>query len=393
MDPMKCAFIIVDGLGNIPGKSPLEEIDLENINYLTKNGRAGHYYSIGKALVPGSDIAHLFIFGYEYEDYPNRGPLEALGANIKLEKNDIAFRANFAIIDKNGVVLDRRAGRISTKKARELEKKIDNLIIDGYRVLFKSTTEHRGVLVIKGNKKNDLNDKITGTDPGKEGLKMLECKAIEKKGKRTAKIVNKLIKKINEILEGEEANTILLRGAGRLKNIEIFENKHNIKAAMIAGGALYKGVARYVGIKANDIEGVSADIKSDYKKKAKEALKERKENDIVFIHLKAPDNYGHDGDKEGKIKAYEKVDEEFIKYIIDEFHTILLTGDHATPYQLKRHSSHGSSIIAYGENVGKDHVRSFNELETMKGSLGILEKHDALNFVKDWISKAKKVGY
>jgi 2,3-bisphosphoglycerate-independent phosphoglycerate mutase len=386
---MKSAFIIIDGLGNIPGKSPLDEIELKNINELVKNGRAGIYYSVGKGIVPGSDIAHLYIFGYNFEHYCGRGPLEALGLGIKLQKGDIAFRTNFALIEDD-VVLDRRAGRIKNEYAKELEKKInEKLSIKGYEVIFKASNEHRGVLVIRGR---GLSKDITDTDPGKDGLKMQKCLPKNEGAKKTAEIVNRISKQIKEILKGEKANALLLRGAGEHKDVESFEEKHGLKAEMIAGGSLYKGVARYVSIEAKDIKGATGDINSNYKEKLKAAINAKEKNDVVFIHLKAPDNYGHDGNKEGKIKALEKIDKEIIKGIMDNFEVIVLTGDHATPWQLKRHSSHPVPLIAYGETVGKDDVKHFSELHMLKGSLGILERDELIKFVKDWINKSKKLG-
>ncbi|MEM4295266.1 MAG: 2,3-bisphosphoglycerate-independent phosphoglycerate mutase [Candidatus Anstonellales archaeon] len=385
---MKAALIIIDGLGNIPGNSPLEKAHVPYLDEIAKKGRQGIFYSIGKGLVPGSDIAHLYIFGYDEKNYIGRGPLEALGLDIKLKHGDLAFRTNFAIVDNN-IVIDRRAGRIKTEDAKKLEKKIGTFSIDGYEIQFKASTEHRGVLVIKGK---GLSKDISPTDPGKDGMKLLKCMPLNKQAKKTADIVNKAVNIIMGRLQNEKANALLLRGPGMFKEEQNFYDKHGLNAEMIAGGALYKGIARFVGMKAKNIKNATGDIKSNYYEKAREAIKAKEMNDIVFIHVKAADNFGHDGNEEGKIKAYEKIDRELIKHISNEFDAIIITGDHATPWQLKRHSAHGAIITAYGQSIGKDETKAFNEIEASKGSLQSIEKHELINFVKDWINKSKKVG-
>ncbi|MEM0437977.1 MAG: phosphoglycerate mutase, partial [Candidatus Micrarchaeia archaeon] len=167
----KAVFLMIDGLGSLPAKGRKTELELAktpNLDALARNGVCGLMHPIGVGIIPGSDTSQLNILGYPPEKfYPGRGPLEALGAGMHLEEGNVAFRANFATVDDRFVVVDRRAGRIATQDASGLAKSIASISIDGFEFAFKSTVEHRGVVVVRG--KGTTGD-VGDTDPHATGV-------------------------------------------------------------------------------------------------------------------------------------------------------------------------------------------------------------------------------
>ncbi len=383
---MKALFIIMDGLGNIPGKdSPLYKARKPNMNRLARQGMLGVLHVLGRGLIPGSDTAHLTLFGYDInKEYPGRGPLEALGAGLTLRKGDVAFRTNFATV-KNGKVVDRRAGRIPTEEAKKLEKLIGDITIKGVKFIFRSTTEHRGTLIMRGK---GLSSNISDTDPHKTGVPPKEPTG----SKKMVSLIKAYSREVAKRLKGKRANYLLLRGAGLYKPIQSFEERFNLKAAAVAGGALYKGVAKYIGMDVLNVKGATGDKHSDYSAKARAAVETAKSHDFIFLHVKATDSCGHDGDALCKRRIIERVDREVIPVVKNHFDVITITGDHATPPKLKGHSGHGVPFLAWGETVGKDEIYAFHELAAQKGGLGHFYGRELMPMILNWMGKEKKIG-
>lgn len=218
----KIVLLVMDGLGGLPinGKTELETAKTSNLDRFSSTGSCGLSEPIGPGITPGSGPAHLSLFGYNPIKYQiGRGVLEALGIGEELEPSDLAARGNFANIDEEGIITDRRAGRISTARNKELcvllQKKISAL--EEVKLSFKAVKEHRCVVLLKGK---DLVEGISDTDPQKEGEKTKEAIPLIKEAKKTASLVNKLTKRINEVLKGEaSANTVLLRGISKIPHL------------------------------------------------------------------------------------------------------------------------------------------------------------------------------
>ena len=392
-------LVILDGVGDIRAKgkgTPLEEAKKPNLDGLVERGAVGLMSTLGMGLTPGSDTGHLAILGYDWKsEYPGRGPLEALGVGMELKEGDVAFRANFATVIKNQIV-DRRAGRIETDEAKKIAKTVEKIKIDGVEILFRHSTEHRGAVVLRGK---GLSAKITDTDPHKIG-ELHACEPLEKtkEAKKTAEVVNKWTKKVMEILSRHEinkkrklpANALLLRGAGMYKKVEGFEKRFGMKGACVAGGALYKGVAKYIGMDVLEVKGASGDRNTDLEAKRKAVESALKKYDFVFLHIKGTDSFSHDGDFEGKKGFIEKID----SAIRFDFETdvIVVTGDHSTPWSLKGHSGHEVPVLFSGELVRKDDVKSFNEYSAMKGGIGHIKGKDIMNMIKNYMGKNEVVG-
>jgi len=393
----KAILLVIDGLGDLPTpKTPLQIAKKPNLDTLAENGITGLMSTIAPGIIPGSDTSHLQLFGYEpIQFYSGRGPLEALGVGMDLEHGDIAFRANFATVDDSLNILDRRAGRIETSIGKELEK-IVNMKIEDVEVIFKSSVEHRGALVLRGS---GLSPAITPTDPHGPG-RVLSSEPLEPGAEKTARIVNKFTKAVNELLKKAEANKgrklpanmILLRGPGPFRYAPSVFEMFGITAACIAGGALYKGVARYVGMEVIYVEGATGTKNTDLKAKGQAALAALSNHDFVFIHVKATDSFGHDGDCKGKAAMIERIDKELIPLLAKSGACLVITGDHSTPCSRKNHSGHEVPILVYGKDERKDEVKKFDEISCMEGGLGHIYGRDVMPMILNLIEKSMMYG-
>lgn len=377
---MKYILLICDGMADKPEKNfktPLQSASKKNFDFLAANGINGEMLPVPKKMYPASDVAHLSILGYDLKkEYCGRGPLEALGAGLKLEEGDVAFRANIGTVDKNFKVLDRRAGRIKDSKIlKKIEKAVSKINLE-VPFVFKQTIEHRGVLVLKG-----LKGKVSNTDPHVEGKKVLKAKPLDrgKESKKLSKIINLFTKKSYEILKNLEsnkkrkipANIILLRGYGIFKKVKSFYEKYKKTGAVIAATALIKGVARYTGMKVIEVKGATGTENTNIRGKFEAAVNALKKYDFVLVNIKAADNFGHDGNFEGKKRMIENIDKQ-LKILIKRLDKarLAVTSDHATPVKLRDHAAGTRVLLCIsGAGIKADGIKKFDEVSCKRGSL------------------------
>ncbi|MDD4662193.1 MAG: 2,3-bisphosphoglycerate-independent phosphoglycerate mutase [Candidatus Pacebacteria bacterium] len=376
----KILFTILDGLGDreiasLNGMTPLESAKTPNFDYMVTNGVLGlvEPFKFLNEKHPTSEGTHIGLFGYK-DYFLGRGPYEAAGINMPLYKGDVALRVNFATIE-NGIILDRRAGRI--KETEPLIKALLQIEIKGVKFDLKRSNGHRAVLVLRGE---NLSPEVTSNDSGKEGEAPLKIVAMSEKANFTANILNEYVEKAHQILNninGNKANYLLLRGAGQFEPIYSFKEKYGRDAACIAGGGLYKGIAKMIGMDVIDVKSATADIDTDLWDKFEAVSKALEKYDFVFLHIKGTDVCSHDGRYEDKKKFIEEIDTYFKKLIKREDLLIVVTGDHSTPCELKEHSLDLVPVLIYGN--GKDGTTSFSEKEAKKGSLGIIKGEKLLD--------------
>jgi 2,3-bisphosphoglycerate-independent phosphoglycerate mutase len=339
------------------------------------------------------------------ENYPGRGPLEALGAGIESKPGDVAFRSNFATVDSDFKVLDRRAGRQFTKEEHQiLKNELDGLEIDGITISFVPTVQHRGAVVLRGE---DLSGDITDTDPHEVGVEVLESKAKNSQAEKTARIVNKLGKvahnrfkalNLNENREERDlppVNALLLRGAGQHAEIPTIRKKYGIRSAAMAGGALYIGAAKYVGMEYFDVDGHFGTIDTNYGNVAEQAIKcVRDGYEYVFVHLKATDNAAHDGDIERKILAIEKADrmvEQIVEAVGNQL-VLAVTGDHTTPIRVRDHTSDPVSLLLWSNFIRSDSSIKYSEFDAAKGALHTILGKDLMPILLGYAGYIEKMG-
>jgi len=412
---LRAILLICDGMADLPnpnyeGRTPLQVAYKQNFDNLASEGICGMLQSVGGNRVPGSDTAHLAIFGYSPDEhYTGRGIFEALGAGVGLKKGDIAFRCNFATVKRKGkdfVVLDRRAGRISTVDAKELGKALDGMVIDGVQVMFKPTTEHRAALILRGK---GLSWKVSDIDPSENNLPIALAKPLDNSSEaaKTARVINKFAIKSYEVLCKQKLNVarirkgqvpatmILVRSGGTFEKLQPITEKYGIKVACIAGGALCKGVAAYVGMDVVNVPGATGGVDTDLNAKAKAAIKALSVGyDLVFLHVKATDTLSHDGNFRGKVNFIEKIDALLGKLMNEcgKDTYIAVTSDHTTSCMKKRHSHEPAPIAVWGPFVRSDSCRKLDEFECSRGGLGHMTGSEVMPMLMDLMNKAKKFG-
>jgi len=380
----KILLVICDGLGDLPvqalgNKTPLEAADTPNLNALCAQSVCGTMNSIKPPEIPESDNAHLSIFGYELEKYYcGRGPFESAGVGLKLREGDVALRANFGTVDETLTVIDRRAGRI--ENIAPLCKAIDGMKINGVTFIVKPGTAYRAALVMRGS---GLSASISNADPHEVGQKILEVKALgeSEEAKKTALLLNEFLKKSHEILQEHAlnkkrkaaglplANHILCRGAGFVCKIPSFKERFGLSAACISGAGLYKGVASMVGMKILKVKGTTGLPNTNVKAKFAAAKKALKKFDFVFVHIKAADSLGEDGNCSGKKEFIEKIDAAAKELRGLKNTLVVVTADHSTPCEQKKHSADPVPLMIAGTG-SNDGLQKFCESECKKGSLG-----------------------
>jgi len=366
----KIIYLIMDGLGGLPmeagGKTELETAYTPNMDKLTEQGTLALLDPIGHGMTPGSGPAHLSLFGYDpIADNVGRGILSALGVDFSVTGRDVCARLNFCTLDENGNVTDRRAGRIPTEINEKLCKKLTESITlsDGIKFFLKTESEHRALLVIRGD---DLGGNINDTDSQQTGVPPLEAEGKDEPSKKTAKYVNEFLEKVREVLKDESpANFILARGFAKHEPLATMEERYGIKCAAIAQYPMYRGLARLVGM---DV----LPVPETYQAMFQQLADNYDHYDFFFIHFKKTDSYGEDGNFEEKVKIIEKVDS-WVKQLDSlKPDVLLITGDHSTPAVMKSHSWHPVPALLHCSNgLGRvDQNISFGERECGQGGLG-----------------------
>jgi len=393
---VKGILIIADGLGGRPtdiaGETCLEAAATPNLDRLAERGAIGLVDPIGPGIRPGSDTAHLSLLGYDpYEVYTGRGVFECLGVGLDVQEGDVCFRANFASVEEvDGKlrVTDRRAGRIETGQ-EELEaalSEIELTDIAGVKACFRASTEHRGALLLRGE---GLSPRISETDPHRTGELVSRSAPLapgDPAAERTATAVNELTRKSYEVLKDLEvnrrriaagnlpANVVLLRGSSQLPHLEPLSSIYGVRGAVIAGGALYRGIALACGMEVIRVEGATGGLDTDLSGKAAAALAALERFDYVFVHVKGPDNAGHDGDAHAKRAFIERVDRELIGPLVGPVEEgrihLAFTGDHTTPPEFGDHTDEPVPVLFAGRNVIPDQARRFGERAAGGGGLG-----------------------
>jgi len=394
-------LVVMDGLGDRGKETPLSKANTPNLDKLAPSCAMGLLYTLGPGQLPGSDTAHLALFGYDpHEYYKGRGPFEALGAGVDLKSGDVSFRANLCTIDDKMIILDRRAGRADYGMDK-IYQTLDNMKIEDVTIRAIHTVEHRGAVVFCGP---DLSAAVGNTDPHETNQPVCEAKATDKSGEKIARIMNAFTKKAFELLKDhpvnkervakglKPANMAVLRGAGLFEQVPSVKDRFGLKAICIAGGALYKGVAKFVGRDVVNVPGATGTGATNLNNKAQVALDAIGKYDLVFVHIKGTDSGGHDGNAESKTKMIDRADAEFFSKVIGKFDTIILTGDHSPPVAAKRHTADPAPILFWNANCRPDGRAKFTELNCAGGSLGQLTGTQLMHLILDYVDKEHMFG-
>ena len=384
----KLILVVIDGLGGLPvrGKTELEAAKIPNLDRLASKSISGLIDPISYGITPGSGPSHLALFGYDPLQYEiGRGVMEALGIGLALTRDDLTARGNFATIDEQGMIVDRRAGRIPTEKNREICEFLKNEIkeVEGVRISIYPGKEHRFVLVFRGE---GLRDDLSDADPQKDGLQAKGAEALSPEARRTAEVVNLYLKKANEALRPfHPANAILLRGFSKIPHIPTMSERFKLRPAAIATYPMYRGLARLVGMEI-------LETGETLREEAETLKKYIDRYDFFYIHFKKTDSAGEDGNFKMKVKALEEIDRVIPSILKLKPDVSVVTGDHSTPSLLKGHSWHPNPILLHSKYIRPDGIRRFTERHCQKGQLGRFPAKDVIPLMLANGLKLKKFG-
>ena len=406
---VKIIYVLLDGVGDLPhpdlaGKTPLEAAKTTNMDALVKNGSMGQVISVGKGIAPESDIAVFNMLGYKFQhsDYAGRGVIEAIGIGVDFKDGDLALRGNFATLDNEERIIDRRAGRtIERDDAEKISKEIENEIKFSNvntSVVVAPTIGHRIIVRLRDDK--PLSSEITNTDPAyarvdgmgiakavSDFMRIEKCIPMEQTedASNAAKLVNEFTEQSLEIMKKSDVNkqrsqknkkllnSILLRDAGnKYPNVKPINELHAINFSCIVDMPVEVGISNILEMKMFNAGGLT-----DYEEKAKVAAQAMQTEYAIYVHLKGPDEFGHDGDAVGKMKNIEEIDKRFFGTLLDNIDVtkiaVMISADHSTPCINKGHSDDPVPLLISGDMITNDDSQRFTEEEGRKGTIGLIE--------------------
>ena len=380
----------------------------------------GQVVTVGKGIAPESDIAVFNMLGYKFKhnDYAGRGVVEAIGIGIDFKDGDLALRGNFATLNDDGVIIDRRAGRNIEKQdteavSNEIEEKI-KFSDENATAIITPTIGHR--LVIRIRSDCTLSSNISNTDPAygrvdgmgiaravTDFLKIEKCLPLDEEPhtKLASKLVNELTDQSLDIMKKSEVNErrkendkkllngILLRDAGNIyPKVTPINDLHSMKFSCIVDMPVEIGISKILKMKTYDAGG-----RTDYEEKAKVAAKAMDEQNAVYVHLKGPDEFGHDGDAQGKMENIEEIDKRFFGTLLDNIDSskvaVIVSADHSTPCINKGHSADPVPLLISGDMVTNDDTQRFTETEAKKGRIGLIDGAQVITTGIDIIKSQK----
>lgn len=383
----KMVLLVMDGVGGLPGPNGLTELETAktpNLDALAKRGITGLTTPARPGVIPGSGPGHVGLFGYDPMDWEiGRGVLEALGIDFDLGPNDVAARGNFATVDADGNITDRRAGRIPTEVGARLVEKLRQIELPGVETFVEVVKEYRFVLVLRGEQ---LEDGLTETDPQQTGVPPLPVEATRPEAQATADLFNQWLAEARKLLADEpKANSMNLRGIAKVPPIPKMSDIYKIKLGAIATYPMYRGIGRLVGM---DVLQTGDTIASEI-----ETLKANWDAyDFFFFHVKKTDSYGEDGNFDAKVHVIEEADAALTEILALNPDVIMVTGDHSTPCALKSHSWHEVPVMLWSKHIRPDYVESFGERPCMAGGLGHIRHYDILPLMMANAERLTKFG-
>jgi len=414
--PRKILYVILDGLGDDPldalgGKTPLEAARTPFLDSLAARGVNGYVTTVGEGIAPESDIAVFSILGYDpHEHHTGRGPLEAVGAGLDVKQGDLAYRVNFATVERDGdgwAILDRRVGRdLSSQEAHALAAEVQEKVhIPGANFDFRATVGHRGVLVLRSDD-GSLSAEVENSDPayGRQGALGVALETFDnhvvhvapvagheqdQTARRAAHLTNAWLGATFGVLDGSEVNAerrkagklpgnfVLTRDGGdHLPELVPFKEKFGPEFGCFVEMPVELGIARLTGM--GIVEAPTGiPPREQYAAWAQLALEALGGYDGLYIHIKGPDVPAHDGDHDAKIESIEEIDEVFFAGVMDDLdlrNTIVaVTADHSTSCARKAHTDGPVPLLVAGGSISADGVQTYGETASRKGSLGHLK--------------------
>ena len=405
---MKIGYVLLDGCADRPSPqlnftTPLEAAYTPKLDEVARRSNLGRVVTVGRGVAPESDIAVFNMLGYSFDEgYPGRGVIEAIGSGLEVRPGDLALRANLASV-KGRRIVDRRAGRnLTQQEAVKLAEGLNAIRLKGAELEFRATVSYRGVLVIKADQ--PLSAEISNTDPAYakvrgfgaakptvSGESVLASRPESETAgaRKAAELVNEFTAKSAKVLsesavnrervrEGKlPANCVLLRDAGdHVPEVESFEEKYGMTGTALVEMPAEVGIAKILRMKM-----IAVKDKNDMKEKAVLFTRELRQGTVVYVHIKGPDEFGHDGDAVGKKRVIEAIDRDFFSAMAGRGDDVKVgvSCDHSTPCTIRMHASDPVPLLISTDSKG-DGVR-FTEKGARKGSLGTIRGREVLRLI------------
>ncbi|MFH0827233.1 MAG: cofactor-independent phosphoglycerate mutase [Candidatus Omnitrophota bacterium] len=394
---MKYIVLVGDGMADYPieelgQRTPLEVARTPYMDFIAQKGLLGRIKTIPDKAIPGSDVAHITIFGYDPDTYyTGRGPLEAANLGIDLQEEDVVFRCNLVTASADSLT-DYSAGHISSKEASIIIKSIDQGL-GTERFKFYAGVSYRHLLLVRQGIREHL-EKLMCKPPHDIVGQPIRKNFPKGEG---AEIIIKLMEDSRKILERHEinlvridlkespANMIWLWGQGRKPSMPKFADRYGLKGSVISAVDLIKGLGKVLGLEVINVPGATGYYDTDYEGKAKAAVESLQKNDFVFVHVEAPDEAGHNGDLREKITAIERFDQHVVGTLMEAFRDkkdfrILVMPDHATPIAVKTHTRDKVLFGLYGTGIEPREFQNYSEKEALKSDLYFDKGHELMDF-------------
>ena len=390
---MKYLLVVGDGMADYPlpelgNKTPLQAANKPNMDSIAAKGKNGLIRTVPDELTPGSDAAICSVLGYDPNLYcTGRGPLEAPSRGIKLAENDTAYRCNL-ITEKNGAIADYSAGHITTDEASQLIAAVRKAFEKPNKIEFYTGLDYRHFLILRNFPHPELIECIPPHDAAGVAVSKVLPKAKLPEAEKNAQLLRDLIEGSRKILQSHPVNIAREKigkspgnliwpwGGGKKPSMPTLKEKFAVKSAVISAVDLVKGIGTYAGMEIINVQGATGLDNTNYEGKADAALKALKTNDLVFVHVEAPDEAGHCKDFKLKVKTIEDLDKRLLGRILDgisEPYAIAILPDHPTPIKTGTHSREPVPFSIASPFVKPDGVKKFDEISARKGSFGLVE--------------------
>jgi 2,3-bisphosphoglycerate-independent phosphoglycerate mutase len=412
---MRCILIILDGIGDrgqdcFEGKTPLHAAYTPNMDYLASIGMNGLYHSLMQGIPVSSETAHFLIFGYDLEEFPGRGIIEAIGEGVNIRDKDVAVLCHLCSVENRGSQLILTDGRpdLSLNEAFILKNEIEKFKKNDIEVDLIHSKGIDGFLLLRGN----VSDQITDSDPIYEGKSVMEVLPIRQKkivnsAGKTASALNQYLiwchrtltgHGINESRKGSNllpVNALVTQRAGKKKTLTSFKEKWGLRGLSISSGAIYWGLCSELGMdvaKVKDTGNVEEDLKYRLR-----LAKDAYDYDFIHVHTKMPDEAGHTknpGDKKEVIEAIDRAMSVVVNEILGDKEVLLVvTADHSTASSgTMIHTGETVPLMMIGKYVRKDKVGEFHEITCPRGGLGVVRGKELIYLILNFLDKAKMQG-
>ena len=392
----KIVLLVMDGLGGLPhpdtGRSELEVAKTPHLDRLARRSLCGLSLPVAHGITPGSGPGHLALFGYDPRQFlMGRGILEALGLDMVVRPGDIAARGNYVTLDETGVIVDRRAGRLATRANRDLTARLQEIPLELADVSLGAGREHRLAAVFRakddsGAFADGLSEALTDSDPQREGVPPGRVVASVPEAEPTAEVVREFLEKAGQALAGAPpANGLVLRGFSRMPSLPQMNDVYGLAPAAIAAYPMYRGLAKLVGM---DVLTTGETIEDEFAT-VRDAWST---HDFFFVHYKATDTAGEDGDFNRKVQALERIDRALPALLDLKPDVLIVAGDHSTPSSMAGHSWHPVPLMVHSQWGPHGDSEGFSERECARGLLGTIPAADIMTIALANAGKLDKYG-